>query len=94
MSLETTATAPPPVAGYRIPATGSLRHSSFPQLSLCGPAFRDFDQHPIYVCSAILGTAIHPAKAGPHLSPPVRMSFAGKEILHEGRFDLLPITPE
>lgn len=94
MSLETTARSPPPVAGYRIPATGSLRHSSFPQLSMCGPAFKDFDSHPIYVCSAILGTAIHPAKAGPHLSPPVRMSFAGKEILHEGRYDLLPITPE
>lgn len=94
MSLETTSRSPPPVAGYRIPATGSLRHSSFPALSMCGPAFRDFDQHPIYVCSAILGTAIHPAKAGPQLSPPVRMSFAGKEILHEGRFDLLPITPE
>lgn len=94
MSLETVARTPPPVAGYRIPATGSLRHASFPQLNMCGPAFRDLDQHPIYVCSAILGTAIHPAKAGPHLSPPVRMSFAGKEILHEGRFDLLPITTE
>lgn len=94
LSLETTAKSPPPVAGYRVPATGSLQHSSFPQLSMCGPAFKDFDDHPIYVCSAILGTAIHPAKAGPHLLPPVRMSFAGKEILHEGRFDLLPITPE
>lgn len=94
LSLETTSRSPPPIAGYRIPATGSLRHSSFPQLSMCGPAFKDFDSHPIYVCSAILGTAIHPAKAGPHLSPPVRMSFAGKEILHEGRYDLLPITPE
>lgn len=94
LSLETASKSPPPVAGYRIPATGSLQHSSFPQLSLCGPAFKDFDEHPLYVCSAILGTAIHPAKAGPHLSPPVRMSFAGKEILHEGRFDLLPITSE
>lgn len=94
MSLETTSQAPPPVAGYRVPATGSLRMSTFPQLSMCGPAFKDRNEQPIYVCSAILGTAIHPAKAGPHLSPPVRMTFAGKEILHEGRFDLLPITPE
>lgn len=94
LSLESASKGPPPVAGYRIPATGSLRHSSFPPLSMCGPAFKDFDEHPIYVCSAILGTAIHPAKAGPHLSPPVRISFAGKEILHEGRFDLLPITTE
>lgn len=61
---------------------------------MCGPAFKDKDGKPIYVVSAILGNAVHPAKAGPHLTPPVRMSFGGVEKSHDGRYDLLPITSE
>ena len=86
--------SPTPVAGYRVPATGSNTLSSFPLLEMCGPAFKDKDGKPIYVVSAILGNAVHPAKAGPHLIPPVRMSFGGVEKSHEGRYDLLPITSE
>jgi len=61
---------------------------------MCGPAFADKEGKPIYVCSAILGNAVHPGKAGPHLIPPVRISGGGKELGHDGRYDLLPITPE
>lgn len=83
-----------PVAGFRIPAIGSLKLASFPVLEMCGPAFADSDGNPVYVCSAILGSSVHPGKAGPHYMPPVRFSLAGKEVVHEGRYDLLPITDE
>lgn len=83
-----------PIAGFRIPASGSSTLSSFPLLQMCGPAFADTSGHPIYVVSAILGTSVHPGKAGPHLYPAVRISLGGFEVHHDGRFDLLPITSE
>ena len=52
----------PPVAGFRVPATGSKRMASFPLLEMCGPAFADCDGNPVYVCSAILGNAVHPGE--------------------------------
>lgn len=94
MSFGSAPSGQPPVAGFRIPATGSATLASFPVLDICGPAFKDKTGQPVYVCSAILGTSVHPAKCGPHLDPPVRWSFGGKEKTHDGRFDLLPITSE
>lgn len=61
---------------------------------MCGPALADLSGQPIYVVSAILGTSVHPGKAGPHLYPAVRISLGGYEVSHDGRFDLLPITPD
>ncbi|KAL7008892.1 hypothetical protein EMMF5_001639 [Cystobasidiomycetes sp. EMM_F5] len=83
-----------PIAGFRIPANSNAEMPSFPILEMCGPAFADTSGHPTYVCSAILGNAVHPGKAGPHLAPPVRISFAGKEVNHSGRYDILPLTAE
>ena len=94
MSFGSTPSGQPPIAGFRIPATGSATLDSFPVLDICGPAFKDKTGQPIYVCSAILGNSVHPAKCGPHLKPPVRWSFGGKEKTHDGRFDLVPITSE
>lgn len=94
MSFGSVPQGQPPIAGFRIPATGSATLDSFPVLDICGPAFKDKTGQPVYVCSAILGNSVHPAKCGPHLQPPVRWSFGGKEKSHDGRFDLVPITSE
>lgn len=51
-----------PVAGFRIPATGSAQLSTFPLLEMCGPAFADLDGNPVYVCSAILGNTVQPGE--------------------------------
>ena len=62
-SVQTvTPPALPPVAGFRVPATGDKRMASFPLLEMCGPAFADCDGNPVYVCSAILGKAVHPGQ--------------------------------
>ncbi|GAA6035419.1 hypothetical protein JCM8097_000246 [Rhodosporidiobolus ruineniae] len=81
-----------PPAGLRVPCS---TQAAFPSTSTTGPApFQDCDGAPVYVASALVGTnAVHPCKyvAGRN---ECMISYGGAEKRHEGRFDVLPITPE
>jgi hypothetical protein len=69
----------------------------FPELDsqLGQPVGYDLDGYsPLYFGSARLkGGSHHPCKVGPHLNPPTRVSYDGKEIQHFGSYDILPFDP-
>ena len=44
--------------------------------------------------SAIFNDSVHPCKIVPSLRPPCRVAYGGAEREHNGRYDLLPITPD
>ncbi|GAA5821793.1 hypothetical protein JCM10212_005331 [Sporobolomyces blumeae] len=81
-----------PPAGLRIPCSTS---APFPAQATTGQApFKDLDGSPTYVASALVGDgkSVHPCKVVGNGR--VMISFGGGEHLHQGRFDLLPITHE
>ncbi|GAA5917914.1 hypothetical protein JCM5296_002098 [Sporobolomyces johnsonii] len=83
-----------PPAGLRVPC---LSTAPFPGLDLTGPApFRDLDGSPVYVASALMGnSSVHPAKlVATAQGPRCMVSYGGAEKLHEGRYDILPITEQ
>ncbi len=83
----------PSSSGFRIPLHSSS--TTFPPQDLTGPPpCHDTDGAPIYIGSAIFNKSVHPCKIRPH--PPVICSvpFGGREIAHEGRYDLLPFDPD
>ncbi|GAA5932883.1 hypothetical protein JCM1841_004625, partial [Sporobolomyces salmonicolor] len=83
-----------PPAGLRVPC---LSTAPFPGLDLTGPApFRDLDGSPVYVASALIGaSSVHPAKlVATAQGPRCMVSYGGAEKLHEGRYDILPITEQ
>ncbi|TFK47823.1 hypothetical protein OE88DRAFT_746128 [Heliocybe sulcata] len=86
------APAPPP-SGYRLPLTTS---SAFPPSEQVGrPPCVDADgRSPVFIGSAIFPNSVHPCKIAPNLSPPCRVPYGGGEHEHNGRYDLLPFTPE
>ncbi|KAH8926310.1 hypothetical protein BT69DRAFT_1010121 [Atractiella rhizophila] len=43
---------------------------------------------------ALSNSGVHPAKAAPHLRPPVRLAYGGRELEHNGRYDILPWDPD
>ncbi|GAA5882151.1 hypothetical protein JCM3774_002943 [Rhodotorula dairenensis] len=84
------APAAPPPAGLRVPCSTS---TPFPQ-ELAGPApLRDLDGSPVWVASALFddGSAVHPCKIA---RGRVMISYGGAERVHEGRYDILPITSD
>jgi len=80
-------------AGHRIPLVGT---AAFPHPKHIGTApCHDVGGAPIYLGSAILEDgSVHPCKCSPNLQPPCRVPYAGVEMHHSGRFDLLPVTKE
>ncbi|KAL4252304.1 hypothetical protein ABKN59_002554 [Abortiporus biennis] len=81
----------PPPSGFRVAlATGQ----PFPTQQAGQPASFDADgRSPVFIGSAIIGNSVHPCKIAPHLNPPVRVGYGGREVEHQGRYDLLPFTP-
>jgi len=86
-----------PPSGYRLPL-GGTPGQPFPGLDQTrSPPFTDADgKSSVFLGSAILegGHSVHPCKIAPHLPSPCRVPFAGGELEHRGRYDLLPFVPE
>jgi hypothetical protein len=88
-----------PLSGYRLPLVDTPAGQPFPGIDRTRPApFTDADgKSPVFLGSAILegGRSVHPCKIAPHLQPsPCRVPFAGGELEHRGRYDLLPFMPD
>lgn len=95
----------PPPSGYRIPLgiagpspqlEASSPFPSFPGIERTREApFTDADgKSPVFIGSAIMQDSVHPCKIVPKLqNQPCRVAYAGSEVVHEGRYDLLPFVP-
>jgi hypothetical protein len=92
-----------PPSGYRIPLgmpAGPSSHSSFPP-SFPGiertreAPFSDADgKSPVFIGSALMQDSVHPCKIVPNMqNEPCHVSYGGREVAHEGRYDLLPFVP-
>lgn len=85
-----------PPSGYRVPL--GTPGQPFPGLNQTREApFVDADgKSPVFLGSAIMerGEGVHPCKIAPGLPTPCRVPFAGRELEHRGRYDLLPFVPE
>ena len=82
-----------PPAGLRVPLT--TRTGTPPQQDTLGPApFKDLGGEAVYVASALIGKSVHPCKVCyfPNVGVGVRVPYGGQELVHEGRYDILPIT--
>jgi len=80
-------------SGYRIALDAS---SDFPPLSSTGePPCLDADEKsPVFIGSALMADhSVHPCKIAPGLLPACRVPYAGVELAHYGRYDLLPFDP-
>lgn len=85
--------SPAPPAGLRVPLTTSLP----PRPDTLGPApFADLGGEPVYVASALIGKSVQPCKVCyfPGAGVGVRVPFGGQELVHSGRYDVLPITDQ
>jgi len=84
-----------PPSGYRIPLS-SPGGPPFPGVERTrGAPFTDADgTSPVFIGSAILQYSVHPCKIAPNQPRPCYVSYGGEEIVHEGRYDLLPFVPE
>jgi len=85
-SYTASATLP---SGHRLSLTTSY---AFPDLARTRyPPFLDSDGvSPIFIGSVIMGNSVHPCKVGPALNPPCYVTYYGKEIAHQGQYNLLP----
>jgi len=86
-----------PPSGYRIPLSSLGEVTSpFPGVERTrGAPFTDADgKSPIFVGSALMQYSVHPCKIAPKLPQPCYVSYGGAEIVHDGRYDLLPFVPE
>ncbi|KAG1717631.1 uncharacterized protein EDB91DRAFT_1198784 [Suillus paluster] len=88
-----TPTPRPPPSGIRIPLQ---LNSRIPDLrSTRAPPCYDGDGvSPVFIGSAIFQSSVHPCKIAPHLPFPCRVPYAGTEVEHQGRYDLLPFDPD
>ncbi|KAH9959630.1 hypothetical protein BC827DRAFT_1261012 [Russula dissimulans] len=84
-----------PPSGYRIPLS-SLLGTPFPGVERTRAApFTDADgKSPIFIGSALMQYSVHPCKIAPNQPRPCYVSYGGAEIVHDGRYDLLPFVPE
>ncbi|OCH95380.1 hypothetical protein OBBRIDRAFT_709083, partial [Obba rivulosa] len=82
----------PPPSGFRVALTTG---APFPPAQQAGqPVSFDADgRSPVFVGSAIFPNSVHPCKIAPHLAPPCRVAYGGRELEHHGRYDLLPFDP-
>ncbi|GAA5997711.1 hypothetical protein JCM5350_008025 [Sporobolomyces pararoseus] len=97
MSTDTKEVPPPPYAatvppaGLRVPCSST---TSLPSADLLRKApFKDLDGGDVFVASALLegGKSVHPCKV---TNGRCMISYGGGEYLHNGRFDILPLTQE
>lgn len=83
-----------PPSGYRIPlgTSGPLPSSPFPGIERTREApFTDADgKSPVFIGSAIMQDSVHPCKIA---FGQCHVSYGGREIVHQGRYDLLPFVP-
>ena len=80
----------PPASGYRIPLTAS---DTLPSPDRMGPAPCVDGSSPVYIGSALFDRSVHPCKISPYLPTPCSVVYGGGEIVHQGRYDLLPFDP-
>ncbi|KAF8920299.1 hypothetical protein CPB85DRAFT_1274436 [Mucidula mucida] len=81
----------PPASGYRIPLHPT---AVFPEQSVAGvPPCHDVDGSPVFFGSALLDKSVQPCKVVPRLANPCSVAFGGREMSHNGRYDLLPFDP-
>ncbi|XP_006459353.1 hypothetical protein AGABI2DRAFT_65585 [Agaricus bisporus var. bisporus H97] len=83
-----------PPSGYRVPLRTD---SAFASAEQCGPpiAYDADGVSPIFIGSALFESSVQPCKIGPHLQPtPVALAYGGREVSHDGRYDLLPFVPD
>ncbi|GAA5828612.1 hypothetical protein JCM11251_000874 [Rhodosporidiobolus azoricus] len=92
MSAPPAYTPSAPPAGLRVPTS---TQTAFPSADLVGKApFSDLDGSPVYVASALVGSnSVHPCKVNAGRLE-CMISYGGAEKRHQGRYDILPITPE
>jgi hypothetical protein len=92
-SSSTTVQPPVPPSGYRIPL--SVPGPPFPGVERTRRApFTDLNGTPVFIGSAITQHSVHPCKIAPNSSHTCYVAYGGEEILHQGRYDLLPFVPE
>ncbi|KAF9500703.1 hypothetical protein BDN71DRAFT_1381516 [Pleurotus eryngii] len=60
------------------------------------PPCADPEGQPVYLASALdFKGGVHPCKVAPHLRPGhCRVSYGGAEVVHQGRYELLPFSTE
>lgn len=63
---------------------------------LHNPPCADPEGQPVYLASALdFKGGVHPCKVAPHLRPGhCRVSYGGAEVVHQGRYELLPFSTE
>ena len=85
---------PVPPSGYRIPL--SIPGPPFPGVERTREApFTDVDgKSRVFVGSALMEYSVHPCKITPDAAHHCYVSYGGREIAHNGRYDLLPFVPE
>ncbi|KAH9995817.1 hypothetical protein BJV77DRAFT_209743 [Russula vinacea] len=82
-----------PPSGYRIPL--GTPGPPFPGIERTREApFTDADgKTPVFIGSALMQDSVHPCKIAPKHQQPCYVSYGGKEVVHQGRYDLLPFVP-
>ncbi|TFK92647.1 hypothetical protein K466DRAFT_480191 [Polyporus arcularius HHB13444] len=81
----------PPPSGFRVPLSNT---TPFPAQQAGPPASYDADgRTPVYLGSVIFERSVHPCKIVPSFNPPPRVAYGGRELEHQGRYDLLPFDP-
>lgn len=48
---------------------------------------------PVFLGSALMQDSVHPCKIAPKHQQPCYVSYGGREVVHQGRYDLLPFVP-
>ncbi|KAG6332259.1 hypothetical protein ID866_6830 [Astraeus odoratus] len=82
-----------PPSGFRVALDAS---ATFPEhLAGKAPCFDADGFSPVFIGSAILeDNSVHPCKVAPRLIPVCRVPYAGVELAHYGRYDVLPFDPD
>ena len=80
-----------PPSGYRIPL-GTSPAAPFPGIERTREApFTDADgRTPVFIGSALMQGSVHPCKI---VAARCYVSYGGGEVVHQGRYDLLPFVP-
>ena len=77
------------------PFGNRIRLIGFPDRETAGaPVAYDVDGHsPVFMGSAIFEDCAHPCKIVPARPVPCLVSWGGREIQHDGPYELLPFDP-
>ncbi|KAI4520695.1 hypothetical protein K525DRAFT_248388 [Schizophyllum commune Loenen D] len=98
--------SPLPTSGYRIPISSTRAFPAKPEgvrIELGAPVCYDLDGSPVYIGSALLKDSVQPCKIMAQMQTILLIDililryasvpYGGTELLHTGRYELLPFLP-